>query len=293
MLENTGRDNFNSISIFKINMSQKDFKLLSSLVNSKCGIRMPLTKKVMLESRLRKRLRALGLRSFKEYYDYVSSPSGIKHELGKMLDAVTTNKTDFFREPRHYKFLADKALPELINVHKRGITDNLMVWSAGCSSGEEPYSIAMLLHEFKLIHHGFNYSIIATDISTDMLKKAQTGIYPKERAEPVPAAYKKRYLLRSRNKSKELIRVIPKLRNRVRFQKLNFMDNNYNVSRDMDLIFCRNVLIYFNKPEQEQILKRICNHLRPGGYIFVGHAETLNKMDLPIVLVSSSVYRKE
>ncbi|MEW6419548.1 MAG: protein-glutamate O-methyltransferase [Nitrospirota bacterium] len=272
-------------------MSRRDFSRLSGFIHAECGIKMPDSKKIMLEARLRKRLRVLGIKSFKEYCDYVFSPDG-EGELVHMIDAVTTNKTDFFREPRHFYYLIQTALPELINTSEAGIRRKLMVWSAGCSTGEEPYTLAMVLSEFAERCHGFHYLILATDISTRVLEKAKLGIYEEDLVEPVPAALKNKYLLRSKDKNRRLVRIVPELRNLVKFRRLNFMENDFGFREMIDIIFCRNVIIYFDRQTQKKLLNRFCRHLTSGGYIFMGHSETLHGFNLPLLPVSPSIYRK-
>ena len=283
---------WNGSQIMSAVLSDKDFARLSQYIHSECGIKMPLPKKVMLEARLRKRLRALGLGSFGEYCDFLFSPEGLKQERICMIDVVTTNKTDFFREPRHFEYLVQNALPELIRLCGAGTRRSLQVWSAGCSSGEEPYTLAMVLSEFAAHNPGFNFSLLATDISTSVLERAVRGTYKEERVEPVPLELKKKYLLRSRDKSKRLVRMSPELRTMVQFRRLNFLEDDFGMKRPRDIIFCRNVIIYFDRPTQEKVLTRLCNHLIPGGYLFMGHSETLSSLDLPLVSVGHMVYRK-
>lgn len=275
-------------------MSYKEFRRLSQFIEEHLGIKMPDVKKTMLESRLQKRLRHLGLSSFSEYCDYLFSDEGIESELVHMIDMVTTNKTDFFREPGHFDYLIRKALPELVKSQGAGITRRFTLWSAGCSTGEEPYTLAMVLSEFRLKYPGlgFEFMILATDISTRVLETASKGIYEEERIAPVPQALRKRYLLRGRDNSRGLVRIVPELRGHVRFRRLNFMEGDFGMREPLDIIFCRNVFIYFDKPTQESILRRFCMHTRPGGYIFIGQSETLNNMDLPLERVNPSVYRK-
>lgn len=279
--------------LFRVRLDRKEFKRLSELISSECGIRMPEEKKIMLETRLRKRLRALRMRSFSTYCDYLFSPEGEKNELVRMIDTVTTNKSDFFREPDHFTFFTKTALPHLINRSSSDIQEKITVWSAGCATGEEPYTLAMVLHDFKRLCPGLDFTIIATDISTRVLEKAQAGIYPMDKADQVPEYFRKKYLLRSKDESRKLIRVIPALRKSVQFQRLNFMDNSYDINTEVDVIFCRNVMIYFERPMQEKILQKVCRHLRKGGYIFAGYSESLYGMSLPLQPVALSVYKKE
>lgn len=278
--------------IFKAAMSGKDFARLSEFIHNECGIKMPPAKKTMLEARLLKRLRKLGFRSFTEYCDYVFSPEGAEHELVHMIDVVTTNKTDFFREPVHFEYLTRTALPELIRRAGAGISKNLVIWSAGCSSGEEPYSLAIALSEFAGQYPGFRFTVLATDISTRMLEKARTGIYEEERADPVPMQLKCKYFLRSKDRSKGLVRIVPELREMVKFRRLNFMDDDFGFREKLDIIFCRNVIIYFDRPTQEALINRFCRYLIPGGYVFMGHSETLHGLDVPLVQAAPTIYRR-
>lgn len=275
-------------------MSGKDFRRLSEFIESELGIRTPPAKKNMIESRLQKRLRKLGLGSFTEYCDYLFSEHGMEAELAHMVDMVTTNKTDFFREPCHFDFLVQKALPELIKSQGAGVMKRLVVWSAGCSTGEEPYTMAIVLSEFAERYPGlgFRFLILATDISGRVLEIAKRAVYEEERAAPVPAPLRKKYLLRGKDANRGLVRMVPELRSLVRFRRLNFMEGDFDMREPVDIIFCRNVFIYFDKCTQEQILQRFCRHLSPGGFIFIGQSETLHGMDLPLDRVAPSVYRK-
>lgn len=255
---------------------------------------MPAGKKVMLEARLQKRLRYLGMSTCSEYCNYLFSPEGVENELMQMIDVVTTNKTDFFREPSHFEFLVKIVLPEIIVKPGAGTGKKLMIWSAGCSTGEEPYTLAMVVSEFAQIHPGFDFdcSILATDISTKVLQKAVEAIYDAERVLPVPETLKKKYLLRSKDKSNGLVRIVPELRRMVRFRRLNFIEEDFGFREKMHVIFCRNVIIYFDKPTQERLINKFTRHLIPGGYVFMGHSETLHGMDVPLVQVIPTIYRK-
>jgi len=274
-------------------MSDSDFSLFSELIQNTCAIKMPTVKKTMLEARLRKRLRVLGLFSFREYWKYLNSPQGKQDELVHMIDVVTTNKTDFFREPAHIEYLYNTALPDLIARKGSGKQAGLRVWSAGCSTGKEAYTLAMIMTEYSRARGKMDFSILGTDISTDALEKAARGVYEREKADMIPADFRKKYLLKSRDKSKRLIRVIPEIRSLITFGRLNFLDENYGFSRPFDVIFCRNVIIYFDRENQQRILENICRHLVAGGYLFTGHSETLHGMKLPIKPLAPSVYRKE
>ena len=273
-------------------LSERDFRRLSETISSECGIKMPGTKKIMLEARLRKRLKALAIDSYKDYCDYLFSPHGLEHELSQMIDIVTTNKTDFFREGRHFDYLISTVIPDLIAGYNTGIVKKLLVWSAGCSTGEEPYTIAMVLNEFRERREDFNFDIVATDISTRALKKAAQGIYEKDRVENIPVALRQKYLMRSKDKEQNLVRIVPELRRAVTFKRLNFMSSDYEFGDRIDIIFCRNVFIYFDRQTQMKLLRRLYDHLVPGGYLFMGHCETLSQMKVPLVSVGSMIYRK-
>lgn len=270
-------------------LSGRDLRRLCELIYAEAGIRLGSEKKTMLEARLKRRLRDLRFDSYSQYCDYLFTHKGLQQEKGELINVVTTNKTDFFREPGHFEFLAERGLPELA---ARANGRPLLAWSAGCSTGEEPYTLAMVLSDYAEQHPGFRFSILATDISTTVLEKAKIGIYSSDSVEPVPMAMRRKYLMRSRDRSSDLVRVAPELRGLVQFRQLNFMDADYGVSEEADAIFCRNVIIYFDRPTQEQILGKLARFLVPGGYLFVGHSETLHAMNLPLTAVAPALYRR-
>lgn len=273
-------------------LTPKMFNKFGRFVTDTLGIKMPDSKRTMLQSRLQKRLRHLGLNSFEAYYDFVFSQEGREKELPKLLDIVTTNKTDFYREPRHYDVLTRNVLPTLLQNKGIGVHRPLKIWSAGCSTGAEPYTLTMVLSEFAQRTDGFLFNILATDICTQVLEKAMAAIYDERDAAPIPAAIKKKYLLRSKDRSKPRIRIVPELRRLVQFRQLNLMDADYGMHETMDIILCRNVIIYFDRETQFTVLSRLCRCLRPRGYLFMGHSETLNGFDLPLRQVAATVYQK-
>jgi chemotaxis protein methyltransferase CheR len=275
--------------IFNAKMTDNEFNRLSSYIFDQSGIKLPPVKKIMLQSRLQKRLRQLNITSFKEYADYVFSDEGQKNEIIHMLDVVSTNKTDFFREPVHFDFLNSNVLPEF---YEKNQTKNFKVWSAGCSSGEEPYTIAITLNDFKQKNNQFNYSIIGTDISTQILQKAALAVYKDDRIANIPLEMKRKYFLRSRDKVRRNVRVIRDLRSKVSYSRLNFMDDTYNVSENFDVIFCRNVLIYFNRETQEKVINKLCRNLKTDGYLFIGHSESIMGMDLPLIQIKPTIFKR-
>lgn len=271
-------------------LSARDYARLRDLVYRDAGIALGPAKKVMLEGRIRRRLKALALASYREYCAYLFSERGLRDELAHFIDVVTTNKTDFFREPRHFEFLTSKLLPE----HARMDAGRrpLAVWSAGCSTGEEPYTLAIVLSEYEQTHPDFSFAILATDISTTVLEKAERAIYSSEAVTPVPLGLRAKYFMRGREPGSSRVRVVPELRRRIRFRRLNFLDSDYGLSERVDVIFCRNVIIYFDRPTQQSILKKLTHWLTPGGYLFMGHAETLHELDLPVTQVAPALYRR-
>ena len=284
----TNRDN-QGFEHSMVSMSSREFASLSRFIYEQCGIKMPEGKKTMLEGRLQKRLRVLGMKSFAQYVDYLFQPDGNNDELVQMIDHVTTNKTDFFREPDHFDYLQNKVLPEWWA--KYG-TRRLMLWSAGCSTGQEPYTLAMVLQEFAAGRPGFDFQILATDISTRVLEQAKKAVYSEELIAPLPSVLKTKYLLRSKERQSGLVRIIPELRARVKFRRLNFLDGDFGLREPLDIIFCRNVIIYFDRQTQARLLQRFFAHMRAGAYIFMGHSETLSGLDVPLVSVAPTVYRK-
>ncbi|AHM60145.1 protein-glutamate O-methyltransferase [Flammeovirgaceae bacterium 311] len=266
-------------------LTQKEFDLLSSYIYQNYGIKMPMAKKTLLQCRLQKRLRALNIESFEQYIDYVFSQEGIEKELQHMTNVVTTNKTDFFREPAHFEFLQQLNWQQFMGGDPASRT--VKAWSAACSSGEEPYTLAMVLQELKL-----QYQILASDLSSEVLQKAVTAVYASEKTIPVPIGLKQKYLLKHKDPKTPVHRVVPELRKKVNFRHMNLMDDYYDVQGKFDLIFCRNVLIYFDRTTQEKVIRKLCSHLREGGYLFIGHSESLNDFSLPLVQAKSTIFKK-
>ncbi len=268
----------NKLSYYKSLLSDKDFNKISEFVETNYGIRLPRTKKAMVQNRLYKRLISTKISSFDDYVKFVFSPQG-KQEIALMIDEITTNKTDFFRENKHYIYLENEILKQ---------SHNLNIWSAGCSTGEEPYTIAMLAN-----NNNVNCKISATDLSGRVLKIAEKGIYAEQVTKDIPELLLKKYFDKLLIDNKTFFKIKDVLRNNVKFCKVNFIDRNYNVPNDFDIIFFRNVLIYFNLEVQNMILEHILKHLRTGGYLFIGHAEAIYNKKLPLKSLAPSVYQKK
>ena len=269
-------------------LSQRDFRQLSAYIYDYCGIKMPETKRTMLEGRLRKRLRATGCGTFSGYCNYLFREGGMETESIHLIDVVTTNKTDFFREPNHFEYMEQVALPTLAASGHR----HIRAWSSACSTGAEPYTMAMVLAEAVEKNLVQNYTILATDLSTDVLKKAHSGVYARELVEPVPAQLAKKYVMQPLDRHRNDVRISPVLRSKIGFSRLNLMDAKYQIGEPVAMIFCRNVLIYFDKKTQAHVLSRLCDCLIPGGYLFIGHSETVTGINLPIRQVANTVFRK-
>ena len=277
------------MSVHDETISGRDYARLCELIYAQAGIALGKERKTMLEVRIKRRLKVLELHSYSEYCDYLFGHEGLKDEIVHLIDVVTTNKTDFFRESGHFDFLVEKALPELT---ERISGRPMLIWSAGCSTGEEPYTMAIVLSEYALTHPGFRFRILATDISNLVLAKAELGVYPDDIVAPVAPVLRRKYFMRSREPGSEKQRVVPELRRLIEFRRLNFMDAEYGILEKVDAIFCRNVIIYFDRPTQERILQKLSDCLAPGGYMFVGHSETLHDMDLPLNPVGPALYRR-
>ncbi len=276
-----------------LKMPDPVFNRFARFIQTTCGIKMPHTKKIMLESRLKKRLRSLNLSSFEEYEDLVFGRGGQHDEVDLMIDAVTTNKTDFFREPEHFEFLRKSALQELLDYYGWGIRKPVRVWSAGCSTGEEAYALAMVLNEFAEQTAGYRYTVLGTDISASVLETARRGVYQERLIDPVPDQLKRKYFMRSRDRDLGLVRVVPELRSNVNYRRLNLVERDFKLDGTFEILFCRNVLIYFEKKTQDVLLNKLFDHLQSGGYLFLGHSETLHNFDLPFRQVRPMVYRRQ
>jgi chemotaxis protein methyltransferase CheR len=255
-------------------LSDRQFRSIAQLIEGRVGIKLPAGKRLMLEGRLQKRVRALQHASLNEYADSLFDGSQLETELVHLIDCVTTNKTDFFREPSHFDFIRNVAIAELLARRDRA-NRTLKIWSAACSTGMEAYTVAMVLDDILRTRRGFDFRILGTDISTSVLRIAKTAIYTRDTIAPVPPDMVQRYFLSSKDRSRGEVRVVPELRRLVNFMRMNLMDASYPVDRDVDIIFCRNVLIYFDKETQHKVVHQLCDHLRPGGYLLVGHSESM------------------
>ncbi len=277
-------------------LEDRHFAAIASLVERNAGIKLPQTKRTMVEGRLRKRVRLLGLADLADYGRLLFERGGLEQEYVHLIDCVSTNKTDFFREPSHFDFLTARAVPALLRLHAARQA-KLKIWSAACSIGAEAYTIAIVLQELANATRdsgNLNFSVLGTDISTQVLAAARTAIYPVSFVAPVPAPLQQRYLMRAKNPGQDTVRIVPELRRKVAFEHLNLMDETYPFDRDVDVIFCRNVLIYFDRQTQAAVLARLMGHLRPGGYLLLGHSESMAGSGVPgLRSVAPTIYQAD
>ncbi len=266
-------------------ISTEEFQRFRTLIYDESGISLGDPKRSLLASRLSKRLRDLGLETFSEYYENVMGEP-TREEFTRMLDLISTNKTDFFREPKHFDFLRGQILSELESSRR------IRIWSSACSSGEEPYTIAITLYEHVANPSQWDFKILASDLSTRVLAKAASGIYDEDRVRDVPPDVVKRHFLRGRGESVGQLKVKPHLAAMIRFRRLNLMDDYFPIKSPLDVIFCRNVMIYFDRLTQEKLVNKFHRYLKPGGYLFIGHSESLQWVAHPFKSLAPTIYQK-
>jgi chemotaxis protein methyltransferase CheR len=266
--------------------SDRDFQYLRQLVGRETGIVITDAKRHMIYSRLTRRLRALSLRDFRDYCRLLEEDAA--GERNALINAITTNLTSFFREPHHFAHLQDVVVPELLK--KNAASRRIRIWSAGCSTGEEPYSIAMAMAEV-LPAGGWDCRILATDIDTDVLAKAEHGVYTLERVAAISQPRLKRWFARGGGAKRGLTRVSPALREMISFRRLNLMDD-WPVRGPIDVLFCRNVVIYFDKETQRRIFDKFAERMADGACLFIGHSESLFRITERFELIGQTIYRK-
>jgi len=267
-------------------MDTEVFEEMSRYIYSRCRIKLPPIKRTMLSSRISRRLRATGLKGYRQYFEYIKTLPDNDPEIMLMIDAVTTHKTEFFREEDQFDFLRQEVLPG-------AGTEQFRVWSAGCSSGEEVYTLAMVLEEYHRKKKALIYSVLGTDIATDMLRQGLNAVYSQRSIAPIRQELQREYLLRGTGCKSGLFRIVPELRRKVEFRRFNLTDAGaWDFDKKFDVIFCRNVIIYFDKMTQKALFTRFYRSLRSGGYLFIGCSETLHGVDAGFVPAGISVYRK-
>lgn len=270
------------MALVSIELKTHEFTLIRDLLHRICGIHMPPGKEGLVKARLAKRLNVLQLNSFEAYIDFVQNSSD---ELAIMVDELTTNKTNFFREPAHFKFLTQHALTDLPQKRK------MRIWSAACSTGEEPYTVSMQIHDSVTNLGQMDVRILATDISPTVLAKARAGVYEQNSMDGISEAQKRKYFTDVNNATSIAYRVSDQVRSLVTFARLNLMEP-WSMQGPFDVIFCRNVMIYFDKETREKLIQRFYEILRPSGYLFVGHSESLSSLAHPFEYVQPAIYMK-
>lgn len=265
-------------------MSDEDFQFIVQLIAQRSGIALSEVKRNLVYSRLARRLRTLKLKSFSSYCRVLTNDDG--SELEQFVNALTTNLTAFFREPKHFEFLSETLLPA---VRKAPDHTPLRIWSAGCSTGEEAYSLAMTLEG--ALPDSQDARILATDLDSSVIARARTGVYESSRVQSIPETRLKQWFQRGTGLNEGRVRVRPAIRERVTFRQLNLMEP-WPMRKPFDIIFCRNVVIYFDRETQRRLFDRFADQLRPGGYLFVGHSETLHKVCERFRLIGNTIYQR-
>jgi chemotaxis protein methyltransferase CheR len=275
-----------------LSVSPALFQKFQKLIYAETGIWLGGAKTALLCGRLFRRLRALQMDSLESYYECVSAPEA-EEERARMIDAITTNETRFFREPKQFDFLAQKVLPQWQREAESGLRPRrLRIWSAGCSSGEEPYTIAMLVAGHLPAEAGWDVRILATDISNRVLEKATKGVYPINRLSELPPDLLHAFMLRGVAERQGEMKVKVEIQQMITFQRLNLDRESDLVEGPFDAIFCRNVLIYFDAASKHRVITNLYGRLSPSGLLFVGHAENLSSMSLQLRCIEPSIYLK-
>ena len=256
-------------------ITDDEFQAFQHLIYTETGITLNESKRCLVCSRLSKRLRSLQLNSYLDYYDYLLRRDEGGEELQRMVNCITTNKTDFFRESHHFHFLTQTVFPKLVALSKSGGPRRLRIWCAASSRGHEPYSIAMTVREFAPFDASWDVRLLASDIDTDVLATAQAGVFNVDDLEPVPLRLKQRYFQRGVGKFAGQARVKPELRNLIAFRQINLIADHWPIHTKFDVIFCRNVMIYFDTPTQKKVIDHLTQYLTPGGYLLLGHSENI------------------
>jgi chemotaxis protein methyltransferase CheR len=274
----------------ELKLKDTEFRKIKNLVYEHCGIYLSDAKKELVRTRLSKRLRQVKISSFRDYLEYVLNDS-TGREFTILIDSISTNFTSFFREQKHFDYLKKELLPQRMKKRKSDNLSLIRTWSAGCSSGEEPYTIAITLHEFFQDYPSWNLKILASDISTRMLQTAQRGIYEHTKIKPLTSYQKNCYLEQINENNKKYYRVKPVLKKYIIFNNLNLI-KEWPIKVPLDFIFCRNVMIYFDKSVQEKLINRFWDNLDYGGVLFTGHSESLTGIRHKFKYIQPTIYMK-
>ncbi|MGR3292835.1 MAG: CheR family methyltransferase [Candidatus Scalindua sp.] len=273
-------------------LSNNEFEMFRSLIYDTCGINLTLSKKELVKARLTKRLTKTGINSFNDYYNYVTKVDKSGKELIHLIDNISTNKTDFFREKKHFDYLNTTLLPALISTKEKNKSRKLRIWCAASSSGEEPYTLAMTVFNHIKPDNGWDVKILATDISTRILQKAIDGTYKSELLNDVPPGITSAHFTKVLVDNTNCYKAKDHLKNIITFRRFNLMTEKFPFKNPFDFIFCRNVMIYFDPETQNKLVNKFYNCLPKNGYLFIGHSETLSKSDNDFKYVQPAVYQK-
>ena len=273
-------------------ITEEEFDLFRQLIHKSTGICLADHKRELVVSRLARRLRSLELKNFKDYYRFLTEDPAGEEEMGQMINRITTNKTEFYRENHHFIYLRDELLPKLFEEKERAGRRVLRAWSSASSTGEEPYTIAITLAEFFANRPGWDFKLLATDLDTEVLTHASHGVYSADRVDPVPGGLLGKYFTKTSNHGQVSYQVKPELRRLVTFRHFNLLTPNYPFKVGLDFIFCRNVMIYFNMEDKIALMEKFHRILNPKGYVFVGHSESLMMVKHLFRYIKNTIYQK-
>jgi chemotaxis protein methyltransferase CheR len=273
-------------------LSNEEFELFRRLIYDSCGINLTLSKKELVKARLTKRLTKAGIDSFTDYYNFVTKTDKTGKELVHLIDSISTNKTDFFREKKHFDLLNASLLPSLISSKAKAGTKKLRIWCAASSSGEEPYTLAMTVFNHLKPNNGWDVKILATDISTKILQKAINGIYRKELLKDIPPGTVSAHFSRVLYENTNCYKARDHLKDIITFRKFNLMTPEFPFNNPFDFIFCRNVMIYFDPETQNRLVSKFYDCLPKDGYLFIGHSESLSRSNTSFKYIQPAVYQK-
>lgn len=278
-----------ALNIYNQKLQETEFAKIQDFMLKNLGVKLSPIKIVMVNSRLIKRLKATGIYNFPDYVNYVFSLEGKRSgELQCMIDELTTHKTEFFREPEHFTILKNTVLPDFVKNRNR----NFSIWSAGCSTGEEPYTMAMLLNDFKSSNPGFDFTIHASDVSNAVVVKAKNGVYTENHVKGLDPTYLRKYFSEIKVLEKKEYAIAKQLKDKINFSVLNLVDVYNFANNSLDVVFCRNTLIYFEDKAKREVVSKLIDKVKPGGYLFVGLSETVSQYSSKIKQISPSAYQK-
>jgi len=278
-----------SLNTDLVPLSDAEFRYIAGMLYDTFGIYLSEQKRILVAGRLSKRLRQLGIASFTRYFEYLlADKTGV--ELSELINRITTNHSFFFREREHFDFLVKTVLPELEAKIKQTARYPLRIWSAGCATGEEVYSISMLLREYYGNRiDALDYGLFASDISLAALEEAGRGNYSETKLRELPAAFQKAYFVKT---GEDVYTISGDIKKMVLFKRLNLMADSFPLKGQFDAVFCRNVMIYFDQESRKKAVQTLYNYVKPGGYFFIGHSESLRREDCPFTYIKPAVYRK-